>query len=465
MALLLGNKAMAQVSLSDFKVDDATAIKVYTTVSTRRQATFTVKLSRPSTSSDNPSIRVNLVGGRSGFPEQEVNGGTTITSQTPWTFSTGSNLVSTVTGRIYADYDGVRYGNYSSLQAVTICCGSFNPVSRSNLVSISVITNPTIPAAITITNFTVDNATSVNINSSSRTVTYRLTLSKDPGYTDEFVVNVRGANSSNALSPVVSQATFQTQSSGWSVSGTQRVYSVTRSFPLSVADVGANDVRLVVQAVSPQNFLLGVGANTVALNRVVNPIPCISDVYVQNVSSFSGTKSSGQDLYAGRAVTTSTANGDVIVRNGATAAFLARGSVALVDGFSVEPGATFSASQDASVCSSLQAEEPVEVARARAAQAVLTPSMMRSAAPANLPSREAVAVYPNPTKDELNVQLLETGNARELRIFNNQGREVKRVSLPAGQTKVDVRLLEPGIYYLHTNHGQQSVKTRFSVER
>jgi len=460
MTILFGHKAYAQVTLSEFKVDGATSIKVYTTVNTPRLATFTVKLTRPFSSIDNPSVRVNLIGGLGGS-EQEIIGGITITSQTSWT-GNGSNQSSTVTGRMPADKFAVFSGYYTGVQAVALPGGSSTLLARSNAIPIIIIANPTNPPAITLTNFTVDNATSININENHRTVTYRVTLSKDPGYTDEFTIRVGGANGGL----VIPDTYFLTQNNGWTVSGNQRVYSVVKSFDISTGIVGPSATQLIAQAISGA-FLIGASTNMVILNRVATPIPCISDVYLQNITSLVGTKSAGKTLYAGRAVTATT-NGDVVIRTGTTAVFLAREQVVLADGFNVEPGADFSVSIHSNVCStSRDGIAPEETADAvkELSSPVPSPQLAQDTTPALKRMAGSLKVFPNPVSSEMNVVLPEDGSAHELRIYDSFGREAKRMILEPGKTKVDVHSLQPGIYYLHVQQQGNVVKTRFCVSQ
>ncbi|MBD2768525.1 T9SS type A sorting domain-containing protein [Hymenobacter sp. BT664] len=73
-------------------------------------------------------------------------------------------------------------------------------------------------------------------------------------------------------------------------------------------------------------------------------------------------------------------------------------------------------------------------------------------------------VYPNPVSEDLHV-IVAQSKAYSARIYNSLGSEVQRVNLQPGQTKVDVRRLPPGIYYIHTTSESGLTTARFQVSR
>jgi hypothetical protein len=73
-------------------------------------------------------------------------------------------------------------------------------------------------------------------------------------------------------------------------------------------------------------------------------------------------------------------------------------------------------------------------------------------------------VYPNPVSEDLYV-IVAQSKASEARIYNSLGSEVQCVNLQPGQTKVDVRRLSSGIYYIQTTSESDVVKARFQVSR
>ena len=455
-ALLGSHQASAQSSLSNFTIDNASSAKMYTTTSTTRRAVFSVRFTRPISGTgfaDDPyQTRIYRVGGGS-FPEGQITGNVTAISN--WSYS-GNTMFCTATGTVDISYSSTFYsGTYTGLQATYVTGGVITPSARSNTVSFSFVSNPSIPAAITLTNFRVDNATSVNLNSASKSVICSVALSKDPGYTDEFTVAV-GGNTGTLFTST------QTSSSAWTLSGTQKICTLSWSATMSTSDFPASSTNLVVVA-NASPYRIGTGSNSVAINRVADPpsIPCVSDVYVQNVS-FSGTKNSGQNLYAGRAVTTTT-NGDVVVAANSTGAFVARGEIVLLDGFSAVPTSTFSAYVDGSVCSAAR-QTPVVKEEESAQQAVSIKLLSQPEATA-VTSMETAAVYPNPASDKTNVMLPNDGNAYDLRIYSSFGKEVKHLTLAPGQTAVDVNTLEPGIYNIRASSASGLIKAHFRVVR
>ncbi|UOQ70957.1 hypothetical protein [Hymenobacter cellulosilyticus] len=283
----MGHSASAAVTLSDFKIDGSTTAKLYMTNSNSRKCIFTLKFTQGNNEGGYPnSVRIYKTDWAN-HSDEEITG-TSISKVSDWTYS-GSSRSCIVTGEVTVSTFTFLYGDgHKALKAVLPASGSIAR-AESGKVTFSMVYNPSNPPAITLTNFTIDNRTSININSSSKLVTCRITLSKDPGYTDEFEVRIRGNNSG----PIIASPSTNSYNWTWNTAGTLREYSFTHSFYISTADVPPATTGLVVHAVSPNNYLLGASTNTVFLVRVADPIPCISDAYLQNVNSFSGTKSSG----------------------------------------------------------------------------------------------------------------------------------------------------------------------------
>ncbi|MDB5267499.1 MAG: hypothetical protein JWP58_539 [Hymenobacter sp.] len=461
VALLGSQRAQAQVTLSEFKIDNATAVKFYTTSNTTRTANFTVKASRPISSVDIPNIRIYLVGYN---PENQLSAAVSMTGN--WSYNnTGTAMVATYTGSFQLIYATTGFGNYTGLQAINFV--GINAGNRSSVIPITYISNPN--TAITLTNYRINDPTtspnnglSVNVNSVSRNVTASVTLSKDAGYTDEFLLRIGGNNAAGITT------TYQTVSSAWTLNSTgQKTCSVSWPFSVSTSNVAVQNTQLLIQAVtSSSGLLLGTGTSTVAINRLADPpsTPCISDVFLQNVT-FTGTKSSGQDLYAGRAVTSGTA-GDVVILSGATATFNARKTIALLDGFSAQAGSTFSAYPDGAACSSLVAGDTSAAPSYRLAQGPKLQAPAQSQEVASVSVRlETADVYPNPATSQFDVNLPNNGSERTLHIYNGMGYEVKRTTLAPGQTTVDIRSLAPGVYNLMSTSEGASFKAHFRVVR
>lgn len=471
VALLFRQAAYAQsVTLSDFKIDDSTnPVKVYGSVSASRDAKFTAKATSSSYAMPNLNVTIQRTGSAGQSIVPNVFGTSYSNVVQTWNGQAYVGVV-TIEGTVRIDNATALYGGYNALRAVNTSGGSVT--SSSSSISMQYIADPTAPPAIAITNFTINNQSTVDISATPKTVTYRLTLSKDPGYTDGFTVLLRGVSSSGPASAPINSTYFYAPgggvTAGWTKSGGQLVFSVAVQFNLSTADVGASDVRLVAHASSSQNYLIGSSSNAstlgyVALNRI--SVPCISDVFLQNTTSLTGTITSGKSIFAGRAVT-STTNGDVVIGTGVTAEFVARESVALEAGFSAAAGATFSAYLDGSVCSTarLAEEEPSEPAQ----YATVRNEARRANEPVTMsePASQQVTIYPNPAQNELVISLANNQEgARKVVIYDSYGTAVQRTTMPSEQAKLNVQGLESGIYYLHVTQDGQTIKTRFSIAR
>jgi hypothetical protein len=456
LALVLeAQQANAQITFSEFKVDNATAINVYSGMNTSRQATFSVKLTRPTSSGANYLPAIKLVGGS--FPEADARG--VSMTQSSWNFgSSSSEMVSTVTGRFNVDYGDVNNRIHTGIQAVS--SNTFSP-GRSGTVTITEVTPPEYgqKPPVTITSFTVDGAKSLAISPTAKTVTYSLGLSKDPGYTDEFVVSIRGNSGAATLfSPPITSAGAITASSVWPLTGTKRVGTITKSFQISTQDITNGDNNLAAVATSLNGVTLTLtprfsSTQTTAIALTQTAPACISDVYVQNTSSLNGTTSAGKNLYAGRAVTNTT-NGDVIIRSGQNVGFTARESISLSDGFAVGAGATFAAYIDGGVCSSARL----------AAEGMSQETIAYTAANEKTSSRsftgqeqQIATAYPNPTAATL---ILPEG-VENVTLLDQQGRPTQ-VRSKSG--KMNVQNLPDGMYNLQMQQNGKMVNQPIEIK-
>jgi hypothetical protein len=468
LATLVGaEKASAQVTLSDFKVDNATAINVYSGMGTTRRASFTLKMTRAvNTAAPVFTPTLYLVGGN--FPEQPANS-VSITTQPYWSYDSATGqYVATMAGTFPLGYSDVAGRLHTGVQVVLS-----NNSSRSNTVGITEVTPPDYAQKppITITNFQVNGTTAaVDVSAKARTVTYSMTLAKDPGFTDDFKVLIQGVTY-NGVIDITAASVGTSSSNDWAFTGTKRTYAFSFNAPLSTSNLSGNDDRLTAQAGSYANALLGSAGTYVRINRVA--IPCATDIYVQNNSNLTGTTTSGKGLYAGYAVTSS-ANGGVIVRNGATAALVAREIIDLRDGFSVEAGATFQAYIDGGVCSTgryaadsaSQAEASVATATAERLMAPTGPKAVAAGELAADAQDLKLAIYPNPAQNKLTISLPHIGDeARQVAIYNAQGAQVYRALLATTQQEIDVQSLSTGIYYLQVSQQGKTLKTSFTVAR
>jgi len=77
--------------------------------------------------------------------------------------------------------------------------------------------------------------------------------------------------------------------------------------------------------------------------------------------------------------------------------------------------------------------------------------------------RNSLTVYPNPAKDYIIVELM-TGNVSGaiIRLFDNQGRPVRTVEMPAKQQHyvLQVKDLQTGIYYLKVEQNGKTLESK-----
>ncbi len=475
MVALGSHSARAQnfppTTLTNFTIDGSTSATWYISNSAGavRRSDFSVILTKYVGSRDDPyQINIYRVGGNQAqntflpITTRNVSGPTPV----------GSSVSYVITGTIDITSNNLFFGGYTGLKVVLNPFG-LQTYPSSNTITFTLNDNPSNPSAASLSNFSLDNATSISLSSTPRVVTARVTLTRDPGLADNFWVRIGGNNRGLVIqnSYTNTQGTAcQVPSTGWALVNGKRRCSLTWTFSVSSNDVSSVSNALVVQATTTNvggGFLLANDGNPVALSVVT--VPCQSDVFVQNVLGFSGTKNSGANLYAGRAVTNTVTTGDVIISSFSSAEFTAREAVVLADGFIAPIGSTFAALIDGAACSSFAPEDPTGPSAARQVSmdegmSHALPASARVSAAENS-SLASVAIYPIPANDEINVTLLETGAAHELRVYNSIGDEVQRVRLKPGQTKVDVRRLPAGIYYLYSSSNNGIVKARFSIER
>jgi hypothetical protein len=157
---------------------------------------------------------------------------------------------------------------------------------------------------------------------------------------------------------------------------------------------------------------------------------------------------------SGRYKASSTVTGSSLVSNGLEVVYQAGNEVVLSPGFFVNSNGGGSFKAVIADCS----------VNARPAGDSRPLSAQTGSQAATTRKQSMLEVYPNPVSEDLHVVVAE-GEAYEARIYNILGSEVKRLHLPPGQTKVDVRRLSPGIYYLHTTSESGVTKTRFQVSR
>jgi hypothetical protein len=333
---------------------------------------------------------------------------------------------------------------------------------------------------IIITNFLLNGSSQPLTLTPTQQVYYSFTMSKPSGY--HGAVNaylVLGTASGPNLSPIsplsntpreIDNIYATNTRYGWASNGNGRdIYDVNRYQP---SPVGSNNYFMTNNFAFSNNptltHLYVVLYNTTATNyanpgalRGISqgiPIsrtpPCLTTIYLQN-RQLAGIYSAGQSLLVGRSVNTSAASGPVTVLLGSTADLLARTEIVLAEGFEVAQGANLSATIDPNVCSNSLREDTTEE------QSKISASLAVDV----VANETQVAVYPNPASDEVLVRLPENGASREGVIYNSYGRKVQQFTLPSGQSKVDVRTLTPGIYYIHTQVEGKVIKTRFRVAR
>jgi|GEM_PF-4941967 len=192
---------------------------------------------------------------------------------------------------------------------------------------------------------------------------------------------------------------------------------------------------------------------------VIEDLNClIRNVYYSNTSALPATTNTQGMIYASS--NASSTIGPVQVLAGQNVFFGAGTEVVLYGEFSVEQGATFRASPVDQDCTPQ-----------RPAGLTWWNNLPRASSGEALDSvgteARRVEVYPNPVTNLLTVTTQGVGRTAESQaiIYNSYGTEVKRFTLQPGPTKVDVRDLPPGIYYLHSKSESGVGKTRFQVKR
>jgi hypothetical protein len=463
LLLLVGQQAYAQTStISDFKVDGGTSINAYPSQSTARIAAFTLKLTK-SVGTSEPAPVIKLIRRDNGF-NQETSVNNLSVGPVNFVYNVSGNYTATVTGTFRLDYNEVGQFGTTALRASLTCCGTSPPTSNE----VSVIAKTNLSDAVTITSFTVEGSKALSISSAAKTVTYVLGLSKDPGYPDDVSITIRGnAGFSDTFSPAIISANRSTTSSSWPLSGTKRVGTITQAFSISTRDVGASDNNLaavvtslggqVPLALTPRTS----STQTTAVALTQTTPPCASDVYLQNTSSLTGRISAGLILHAGRRVDLNSTLGDVLIRAGQTVTFAANTSVLLEEGFGVEAGASFAASQVDNVCSSqLVAEDPPQEYIA------YEPSNQSATAQADVARRSANTVgmqeqvtkaYPNPASESIFIP----DGSENVTLFNKSGVKVKAVNT-AGQ--LNIQSLPEGLYNLQMQQNGKVINQHIEVK-
>lgn len=82
----------------------------------------------------------------------------------------------------------------------------------------------------------------------------------------------------------------------------------------------------------------------------------------------------------------------------------------------------------------------------------------------------AMAAYPNPAKNELNVIISEEDTEQkysddyELYLFNNEMQQVYKISTKGRSVKLSTEKLKNGIYYLHLKHRSGLLKQQILIQ-
>ena len=79
----------------------------------------------------------------------------------------------------------------------------------------------------------------------------------------------------------------------------------------------------------------------------------------------------------------------------------------------------------------------------------------------------AAALYPDPARGQLQLQLAEANAPVQVAVFNARGVQVHRRQLPGGSAKeasTSVAGLEPGLYTLREVQADRTTSTRFEKE-
>ncbi|TLX78166.1 T9SS type A sorting domain-containing protein [Labilibacter sediminis] len=77
---------------------------------------------------------------------------------------------------------------------------------------------------------------------------------------------------------------------------------------------------------------------------------------------------------------------------------------------------------------------------------------------------ELIKVYPNPSSDILNIQLIDAEQAVDMTIYNSQGLEVVKEQLRSGRQQVDVKNWTAGLYVIHLLRDNKYQEVKVVVE-
>jgi len=289
----------------------------------------------------------------------------------------------------------------------------------------------------------------INRNPLTTTVTdFRPTMGAAPGSR----ISIYGTNFTNVQSVAFGNtpaASFQVDSPG----------SITAIVPNVTGGVVV-PIRVTTS--------LGVGVSPSNFSIHDNSIPSCRDVVFQNtaVIPIAGTDIRVRGIKAGSRADLSSYNGigPVIIANGTSKNFEVSLQAEFLDGFIAEAGSNLQVSTVTNGCTTGGATPLQE-----------SPPDQFAAMTSSTVEEQPLEVYPNPVSDMMTVKFREENGAKGNStrtaqtslmsvIYNSFGREVRRVTLQPGQTTVDVRTLQRGIYYLHTVVNGTLVKTRFSVD-
>jgi len=79
----------------------------------------------------------------------------------------------------------------------------------------------------------------------------------------------------------------------------------------------------------------------------------------------------------------------------------------------------------------------------------------------NINVQASLKIYPNPSKDEIYVELSNDSNSGTVKIFNMQGQLLKAVNTTGIKTVIDISYMNKGVYYISYENDSHTIQSKF----